>query len=158
MEARIIRSLAEVEAAEWNALPGAEAPFLRHEFLHALETTGCATAATGWDAHHILVRERNGALAGALPLYLKSHSWGEFVFDFAWAEAYQRAGLRLLPAAGLGRALHAGHRPATPRGRRAGARGPARGSARARRRHFRLPRCTSCFRGPTTAKRWSPPG
>ena len=97
MEARIIRSLAEVEAAEWNALPGAEAPFLRHEFLHALETTGCATAATGWDAHHILVRERSGALAGALPLYLKSHSWGEFVFDFAWAEAYQRAGLLYYP-------------------------------------------------------------
>ena len=158
MEARIIRSLAEVEAAEWNALPGAEAPFLRHEFLHALETTGCATAATGWDAHHILVRERNGALAGALPLYLKSHSWGEFVFDFAWAEAYHRAGLlyypRLVsavpftPATGP-RLLAAGERAA---------RGPDRGSARARRRHFRLPRCMSCFRGPTTAKRWSPPG
>jgi predicted N-acyltransferase len=97
VDASIIRSLAEVDAAEWNALPGAEAPFLRHEFLLALESTGCATADTGWDARHVLVRAPGGTLAGALPLYLKSHSWGEFVFDFAWAEAYQRAGLRYYP-------------------------------------------------------------
>lgn len=97
VEVHVARSLAEVDAAEWNALPGAEAPFLRHEFLHALEATGCATAATGWDAHHVLLREPDGRLAGALPLYLKSHSWGEFVFDFAWAEAYQRAGLAYYP-------------------------------------------------------------
>ena len=97
MEARIARSLAEVEAAEWNALPGADAPFLRHEFLHALETSGCATADTGWDAHHVLLRANDGRLVGAMPLYLKSHSWGEFVFDFAWAEAYHRAGLRYYP-------------------------------------------------------------
>ena len=97
MDARIIRSFAEVDAAEWNALPGAEAPFLRHEFLSALETSGCATAETGWDAHHVLVRTQDGRLAGALPLYLKSHSWGEFVFDFAWAEAHHRAGLRYYP-------------------------------------------------------------
>lgn len=97
MEARIARSLAEVDAAEWNALPGAECPFLRHEFLLALETTGCATPATGWDAHHVLVRTGDGRLAGALPLYLKTHSWGEFVFDFPWAEAYHRAGLAYYP-------------------------------------------------------------
>jgi len=94
---RVARSLAEVEAAEWNTLPGAEAPFLRHEFLHALETTGCATAETGWDAHHLLLRAEDGRLMGAMPLYLKSHSWGEFVFDFTWAEAYHRAGLRYYP-------------------------------------------------------------
>ena len=97
MDARIIRSFAEVDAAEWNALPGAEAPFLRHEFLSALETSGCATAETGWDARHVLVRAQDGRLAGAFPLYLKSHSWGEFVFDFAWAEAHHRAGLRYYP-------------------------------------------------------------
>jgi uncharacterized protein len=97
VDTRIIRSLTEVDAAEWNALPGADAPFLRHEFLLALESSGCATPDTGWDARHVLVREPGGALAGALPLYLKSHSWGEFVFDFAWAEAYHRAGLRYYP-------------------------------------------------------------
>jgi hypothetical protein len=97
VQTRVARSLAEVEAAEWNALPGAEAPFLRHEFLHALETSGCATADTGWDARHLLLRADDGRLVGAMPLYLKSHSWGEFVFDFAWAEAYHRAGLNYYP-------------------------------------------------------------
>jgi predicted N-acyltransferase len=97
MEVRIARSLAEVDAAEWNSLPGAEAPFLRHEFLWALESTGCATAQTGWDARHVLMHGPGGRLRAALPLYLKSHSWGEFVFDFAWAEAYHRAGLSYYP-------------------------------------------------------------
>ncbi len=97
MKARVARSLADVDAAEWNALPGAQVPFLRHEFLHALERSGCATVDTGWDARHVLVRAADGQLVGAMPLYLKSHSWGEFVFDFAWAEAYHRAGLRYYP-------------------------------------------------------------
>lgn len=97
MRVSVARSLAEVAAAEWNDLPGAEAPFLRHEFLHALESSGCATAETGWDARHVLLRDGDGRLTGAMPLYLKSHSWGEFVFDFAWAEAYHRAGLRYYP-------------------------------------------------------------
>jgi predicted N-acyltransferase len=70
---------------------------MRHEFLWALESTGCATAETGWDARHVLAYSHDGSLAGALPLYLKSHSWGEFVFDFAWAEAYHRAGLPYYP-------------------------------------------------------------
>jgi hypothetical protein len=94
---RFARSLAEVDAAAWNALPGAEAPFLRHEFLYALEASGCATPATGWEARHVLLHDADGRLAGAMPLYLKSHSWGEFVFDFAWAEAYHRAGRRYYP-------------------------------------------------------------
>ncbi len=97
MQVHIARSLAEVVASEWNALPGAEAPFLRHEFLFALEASGCATADTGWDARHLLLRTDDGRLVGAMPLYLKAHSWGEFVFDFAWAEAYHRAGLRYYP-------------------------------------------------------------
>ncbi len=97
MQARIARSLAGVDAAAWNALPGAEAPFLRHEFLLALEQSGCATAQTGWDARHALLYDGTGRLAAAMPLYLKSHSWGEFVFDFAWADAYHRAGLAYYP-------------------------------------------------------------
>jgi uncharacterized protein len=97
MDACVVRSLTEVDACEWNALPGAAEPFLRHEFLLGLEASGCATGETGWDARHILLRNRDGRLCAALPLYLKSHSWGEFVFDFAWAEAYHRAGLRYYP-------------------------------------------------------------
>jgi hypothetical protein len=94
---RIARSLLDVDAQGWNALIGAGSPFLRHEFLLALEESGCATRETGWDAHYLLHHDAHGALTGAMPLYLKSHSWGEFVFDFPWAQAYQRAGLRYYP-------------------------------------------------------------
>jgi len=97
MTLRIARSLAEVDAAQWNALSPDGSPLLRHEFLHALERSGCATRETGWEATHLLLHDASGQLIGAMPLYLKSHSWGEFVFDFAWAEAYQRAGLRYYP-------------------------------------------------------------
>ncbi len=97
MTTRIARSLADVDAKQWNALAGADAPFLRHEFLLALEQSGCATPETGWDAHHVLHHGPDGGLRGAMPLYLKPHSWGEFVFDFTWADAYHRAGLRYYP-------------------------------------------------------------
>jgi predicted N-acyltransferase len=94
---RVVRSLADVDAQQWNSLVGRGAPFLRHEFLLALELSGCATPATGWDAHHLLLTDTHGNLAGAMPLYLKHHSWGEFVFDFPWAAAYRRAGLSYYP-------------------------------------------------------------
>lgn len=97
MTVRVARSLTEVDPRQWNALVGRGAPFLRHEFLMGLEQSGCATPETGWDAHHLLLTDERGNLAGAMPLYLKPHSWGEFVFDFAWAEAYRRAGLRYYP-------------------------------------------------------------
>ena len=97
MTVRIARSLSDVDARQWNALCAGAPPFLRHEFLLALEQSGCATPATGWDAHHLLLSDVRGDLIGAMPLYLKSHSWGEFVFDFAWAEAYRRAGLSYYP-------------------------------------------------------------
>ena len=97
MTVHVARSFADVDARQWNALVGSGAPFLRHEFLIALEQSGCATRETGWDAHHVLITDSRGKLAGAMPLYLKPHSWGEFVFDFPWAEAYQRAGLNYYP-------------------------------------------------------------
>ena len=73
------------------------APFLRHEFLLALEESGCATARTGWAPRHLLLEDASGALKAALPLYLKSHSRGEFVFDFSWANAYLQHGLHYYP-------------------------------------------------------------
>ncbi|MFT3807364.1 GNAT family N-acetyltransferase [Arenimonas sp.] len=92
MTVRVLRSIHEVEPAEWNALELHGQPFLRHEFLAALEDTGCATADTGWTAQHLLLRdEHTRQLHGALPLYLKEHSFGEFVFDFSWAQAFDRA-------------------------------------------------------------------
>ena len=97
MSIRIARSLGDVDADAWNALAAGGTPFLRHEFLWALEDTGCAVAATGWHAHHLLHYDGAGRLDGAMPLYLKDHSWGEFVFDFVWAEAWQRAGLAYYP-------------------------------------------------------------
>lgn len=96
---RIVESLADIDAQAWNALvaasPGANL-FLRHEFLAALIETGCATARTGW-APRFLVLERGGELAAAMPLFVKSHSYGEYVFDWAWANAYARHGLEYYP-------------------------------------------------------------
>ena len=88
-------SIAAIPAHDWNRLAGDD-PFLRHEFLNALHETGCASSGTGWTPCYLVLRE-NGALAGAMPLYLKSHSYGEYVFDWAWADAYHRHGLRYYP-------------------------------------------------------------
>ena len=92
---RVADSLAGVSAAQWNALAGSN-PFLRHEFLAALGDTGCASARTGWQPQFLLL-ERDGALAGAMPLYVKTHSRGEYVFDWAWADAYARHNLAYYP-------------------------------------------------------------
>ncbi len=92
---RVVEDLATIPAAQWNALADG-VPFLRHEFLAALHETGCASARTGW-APRFLTLWDGDRLAGAAPLYLKSHSYGEYVFDWAWADAYQRAGLAYYP-------------------------------------------------------------
>ncbi len=94
--AEFIDSLAQVSAAEWDAVAGEDYPFLRHSFLYGLETTGCTTADTGWQPCHLLLR-RSGRIIGLLPLYLKGHSYGEYVFDWSWADAWQRAGLVYYP-------------------------------------------------------------
>jgi predicted N-acyltransferase len=88
-------SISAIAAADWNTLAGDD-PFLSHAFLDTLHESGCASAATGWTPQFLLLRE-NGALAGAMPLYLKMHSYGEYVFDWAWADAYQRHGLTYYP-------------------------------------------------------------
>ena len=92
---RILSSLADVAPAEWDALAGAS-PFLRHAFLHGLEQTGCVAPDAGWTPRHVTLWE-GGRLRGAMPLYRKSHSYGEYVFDWGWAEAYQRHGVRYYP-------------------------------------------------------------
>ena len=91
----IVDSIASVAAIDWNRLAGDD-PFLSHQFLNALHETGCASAATGWQPCYVLLREGK-KLAAALPLYLKSHSYGEYVFDWAWANAYHRNGLDYYP-------------------------------------------------------------
>jgi uncharacterized protein len=88
-------TLAGVDPAAWNALSGGH-PFLRHEFLHALQETGCTGESAGWAPCHLtLWQERS--LVGAMPLYRKAHSYGEYVFDWAWADAYHRHGLEYYP-------------------------------------------------------------
>ncbi|WP_144638910.1 GNAT family N-acetyltransferase [Bordetella genomosp. 13] len=88
-------SLAALDPGQWNALAG-DQPFVRHEFLSALHDTGCAAPDTGWTPYFLTLR-RGERLAGAVPLYLKMHSRGEYVFDFAWADAFERHGLRYYP-------------------------------------------------------------
>lgn len=97
METRIIESLADIPAAQWNALVQNQNPFLRHEFLYTLERTGCVGERTGWYPHHLLCLDQQQRLLGAMPLYLKDNSFGEFVFDWGWADAYQRHGLDYYP-------------------------------------------------------------
>ena len=101
---RLLASPLDVDAAAWNALlaaqsPGAApSPFLRHEYLAALHESGSAAPDTGWTPCFITLWQ-NGELAAACPLYLKTHSYGEYVFDWAWANAYQQHALRYYPKA-----------------------------------------------------------
>lgn len=95
--ARILESIAQIDARSWNALAGTAQPFLRHEFFLALEQSGCAAARTGWTPRHLIVEDAKGVPAAAMPLFRKAHSRGEFVFDFSWAGAYAQHGLNYYP-------------------------------------------------------------
>jgi predicted N-acyltransferase len=95
----IIEKLSEVPSADWNALLSPDAsPFLKHEFLSTLEETTCVGANTGWQIAHLALY-RSKKLIGAIPLYLKQHSYGEFVFDWSWAQAYEQQGMQYYPKA-----------------------------------------------------------
>jgi len=96
MELTAIPTIDALDAAQWNALNGTCNPFLRHEFLSALERHGVVSAENGWVAQHLALWDGDTLIAAA-PAYLKGNSWGEFVFDFAWAHAYERNGLDYYP-------------------------------------------------------------
>tara|TARA_R110002096_G_scaffold22547_8_gene72320 strand:+ start:21104 stop:22246 length:1143 start_codon:yes stop_codon:yes gene_type:complete len=89
-------AISDIDRDAWNALGGRRYPFLRHEFLQAAEDTRCVSPETGWIPRHLTLSDNRG-LRAALLLYEKSHSWGEFVFDWAWANAYEQAGLNYYP-------------------------------------------------------------
>ena len=98
-----VESIEEIGSEIWNGLAGIDNPFTRYEFIHSLESTGCTTDDSGWKPYHILVTENDvetqssrRAIA-AMPLYLKNNSWGEYVFDWSWAEAYTRHGMNYFP-------------------------------------------------------------
>ncbi len=94
--ARLAGRAFDVGRAAWNACAGTENPFTRYEFFDAVEASGSATARTGWRPLHLVV-ERENRIEGILPLYLKNHSQGEYVFDHAWADALERAGGNYYP-------------------------------------------------------------
>src|SRR6185312_13307552 len=90
---RIVKGIKEIPAELWDACAGDDNPFVSHAFLLAAEASGSATDKTGWAPHHVLAETKSGDLRACAPLYLKSHSYGEYVFDWGWAEAWQRNGL-----------------------------------------------------------------
>jgi hypothetical protein len=100
-EVSVHRRVAEIGRAGWDACAGAPDhaanPFIAYDFLDIAEQAGCAVERTGWAPQHLAVRDEDGAIAAVMPLYLKSHSQGEYVFDHAWADAYERAGGRYYP-------------------------------------------------------------
>ncbi len=97
LRAKFHKRMADVDAAAWNALAGPAQPFLRHEFFVAAEESGCASRRTGWIPRHLVLEDARGQAVAAMPLYLKGHSRGEFVFDFSWANAYAQHGLKYYP-------------------------------------------------------------
>ena len=98
--ASVLQSIKTISSSEWNrcANPASEEynPFLDHAFLRALEESGSAVAETGWQPFHLCLKEAETAV-GVVPIYLKSHSRGEYVFDSGWADAYYRAGGEYYP-------------------------------------------------------------
>ena len=90
-------SIQQISASEWDAVIDSRYPFLQHAFLNALETSGSVTAERGWQPQHLIIRDQLNNLIAVLPLYIKTHSYGEYVFDWSWADAYRRYGLSYYP-------------------------------------------------------------
>ncbi|HEY8571333.1 GNAT family N-acetyltransferase [Phenylobacterium sp.] len=98
---KVSRRIAEIGREAWDACAGNPAylgnPFVRFDFLDAVEQANCAVERTGWGPQHLVVEDEEGRAAAVMPLYLKSHSQGEYIFDHAWADAYERAGGQYYP-------------------------------------------------------------
>jgi len=96
MQAHFINSIHQANSEQWDGLCVNDYPFIRHAFFAALEDSGSTTQATGWQPHHLLIKDGDTLLA-FMPLFLKTHSYGEYVFDWAWADAYHRHGQEYYP-------------------------------------------------------------
>ena len=97
VEAHVLSSIAQVDEAAWDRCAGPGNPFVRHAFLSVLEESGSSTAEAGWHPRHVVLKTGAGDVLGAVPMYLKNHSYGEYVFDHGWADAFERAGGRYYP-------------------------------------------------------------
>jgi predicted N-acyltransferase len=96
MQFEINHSISSIPEADWDSLNTSDFPFIRYAFLSALEFSGAVSEKTGWQVHHLVIKDKNKLIA-VMPSYLKLHSYGEYVFDFQWAEAYQRTGIEYYP-------------------------------------------------------------
>jgi predicted N-acyltransferase len=94
---RALARVADLPAADWDRCAGGDNPFVAHAFLDALEQSRCVSPRTGWQPTHLVAEDATGTVIGALPLYIKGHSQGEYIFDHGWAEAYARAGGQYYP-------------------------------------------------------------
>jgi uncharacterized protein len=94
---RVHPAIAEIPAAAWDACAGDVNPSVSYAFLSALEDSGSTTSRTGWAPQHLSLAGADGAIVGVVPLYSKNHSYGEYVFDYGWADAFERAGGRYYP-------------------------------------------------------------
>jgi uncharacterized protein len=94
---KVHAAIAEIPAAAWDACAGDGNPSVCHAFLNALEESGSTTSRTGWMPQHLAIAGPGGVIAGVVPLYAKTHSYGEYIFDYGWADAYERAGGRYYP-------------------------------------------------------------
>src|SRR6266851_3407730 len=94
---RVHAAIREIAPAAWDECAGDVNPTVSHVFLNALEESGSATGRAGWAPQHLTLEGRDGRVVGAVPMYLKSHSYGEYVFDWGWADAYERSGSRYYP-------------------------------------------------------------
>ena len=97
VEIRTVTDIHQIGQTNWDKCAGADNPFVSFAFLSAMEDSGSTTAETGWQPFHLVAEDDTGAVIGIVPLYVKAHSYGEYVFDWAWAEAYERAGGRYYP-------------------------------------------------------------
>ena len=89
---QVITKISDIPSEDWDACAGKSNPFVSHAFLYALEESGSVTDKTGWLPQHLLVNDKNDQVVACMPIYLKNHSYGEYIFDWGWAEAYNRAG------------------------------------------------------------------
>src|SRR5215470_3620827 len=94
---KVHASIAEIPVAAWDGCAGAENPSVSHAFLNALEESGSTTPRTGWAPQHLTLAGRGSSIIGVVPLYAKTHSYGEYIFDYGWADASERSGGRYYP-------------------------------------------------------------
>ena len=93
----LTNSIKEISQSEWDLCAGIDNPFLSYDFMSSLEDSGSVSPKTGWLPQHLLYRSPSKKLIGVVPLYLKGHSYGEYVFDWGWADAFERAGQKYFP-------------------------------------------------------------